>query len=202
MSADLVVVAEEVSKHLQGIFKFSVVDKEDSTLMKAAAAGMDAVKFLGVNVPDSSVFMENYATTLGTLVALPKSIRDNPASKIEVVTHEAQHVLQFQESKVTFAWLYLTKATDRAQYESDAYAAGLAVRSWLTGVSPGDGELTWVVAALVRGYHLRAEDASYAETALKSHVASIRDGIYMTKAARTTIAFLEEKYPELKGTVH
>lgn len=192
---------QDLIEFLKKDIGFTVSPKEDSTLMKATATGMDiAGKFLN-GIPASDIFMNRFATTLGQDVFLPKVIRDNPYSLIEVVPHEGQHAYRFQESKVTFAWLYLTKAADRAQEETDAYATGMCVRSWLTGIPPSDSMLQWILNTLVASYHLKPEDRSYAGTALMSHIQSIKDGIYMTHSARATVAFLGEKYPSLKGNI-
>lgn len=201
MSEDLVVVAQSLSAHLQSEFGFTVEDKESSLLMKGVVTGLDIAHFFGAKVPDHKAFMERYATTIGKVVGLPKPIRDNPLSKMEVVAHEAQHVLQYLESKITFAWLYLKNPADRAQYEADAYATGIAVRCWLTGQEPSDTDLDFVLRSLVEGYHLRDEDITYARVPILSHFESIRSGIYMTRSARVAIAFLEANYPSVKGTV-
>jgi hypothetical protein len=178
-----------------------VVPKEDSDLMKAVASGLDMAKFFGFNVPAHKNFMEDFATTIGSVSGLPKSIRDVPLHKIEVLAHESQHVLQYYESKIAFAWLYLTDSMDRAQYEVDAYATGLAVRTWLTGVPPRVEDVDGTLNTLVQGYHLRPDDVVYARPALLSHLESIKDGVRMTKSTRVSLEFLETRYPHLRGTV-
>ena len=198
--ADLAVVAAELQAHLIATYKFEVVNKEDSDLMKAIAWGMDVGSKVVSSLPNSHDFMTLFATTIGRTVALPKVMRDNPMSVCEVVTHECQHVIQFADTGVAFAWFYITDNSARAQFEADAYASGLIVHSWLTGRVPTE-DLDWVVQNLVRSYHLRPEDAAYAKVALKSLFASWASGIIMTRSARTAVAFLEAKYPELKGTV-
>jgi len=99
---------------------------------------------------------------------------------------------------VEFAWFYLADAAARSQFEADAYAAGIAVRGWLTG-EPVSELIPAIIEIMVRGYHIRAEDAVYAEGALKSLTTSISAGVVTTRSARMAIAFLEEKYPALKG---
>lgn len=201
MSEELVQAAEALSVYLQKELEFTVVDKEDSAIMKAVVTGLDIARFFGATVPDHKAFMENYATTIGTVVGLPKSMRENPRVKIEVVPHEGQHTIQFNEQKVAFPWLFLKHPADRAQFEADAYAASLSMRWWLTGHLPSVEEINGVIQSLVAGYHLRVEDISYARVAIMSHVESIRDGIHMTKAARLAIAFMDANYPHLKGTL-
>ena len=197
---DLAVVAQGLQEHLRKEISFSVCDKETSDIMKAVAFGMDIGSKFTSGIPTGSSFMTNYATTLGPVVFLPQSIRDNPLSLCEVITHEAQHVLQFQSTGLEFAWFYLTDSAARAQFEADAYASGIAVRCWLTGVVP-QTLVASVVASLVLGYHLRPEDTTYAEAAIKSHMASLASGLVMTKSARIALAYLNHTYPELKGSV-
>jgi hypothetical protein len=120
---------------------------------------------------------------------------------LEVVPHECTHVGQNHDHTVLFPWLYLENPSYRVQYETDAYATGLAVRCWLRGKPPSVAEVDAVVEGLVRGYHLRREDADQARASMLSHMASIRDGISTTKVARMAIAWLEANYPDLKGSV-
>jgi len=198
--ADIATVAQELQAHLISTYGFAVHDKESSPVMQAVGFGMDIGSKFVTGLPTGSDFMTKYATTLATDVYLPASIRNNPLSLCEVVTHECQHTIQFTDTNVIFAWFYLTDGPARAQFEADAYASGIAVRCWLTGGNPPD-DIPWVVQTLVAGYHLKPEDGVYAEAALKSHFASVASGIYMTRAGRTAIDFLESKYPELKGTI-
>lgn len=191
-----------LTAHLQAAYGFTVEPKEDSTLMKAVAYGMAAVGWLGIGgVPDTSDFLTRYATTITTTMYLPKTFRDSPATLLEVVPHECCHVRQNHAHTVLFPWLYLENPSYRVQYETDAYATGLAVRCWLTGRKPDEAEVDAVVAGLVKGYHLRAQDAAQARASMLSHMESIRDGIYNTEVARKAIAYLEANYPDLKGSL-
>lgn len=198
----LELACEDITHHLKTLYGLKVEDKETSDIMGAISRGMDMAGFLGgLALPSSETFMHDFATTLGTTIYLPKSIREDPFIKLWVMTHETQHVLQYLESGATLAWLYLTKSMDRAQYESDAYSAGLAVQTWLTGTLPNTTNLESVLSTLQAGYHLRPMDALYARVALTSHIESILSGIRMTQAAREVLSFLELKYPTLKGSV-
>lgn len=197
---DLAVVADELQAHLIKEFTFTVEDKETSDLMKGVATGLDMARKFTAGLPNSEDFMALFATTIGRRVFLPKVIRDNPKSKCEVVTHECEHVFQYAETGLEFCWFYLKDSVARAQFEADAYAAGIAVHCWLTGQTPASN-IAWVVQNLVNSYHLLPEDAAYAEMAIKSHMASLASGIIMSKSARSAIAFLQAKYPGLKGTV-
>lgn len=197
---DLAIVAKKLQEHLSVEYGSTVENKEDSTLMRAVSFGMDIGSNFSSGLPGGADFMTRFATTLAKTIYLPKSIRENPLSLCEVVTHENEHVLQFIDTNVEFAWFYLTDSVARAQFEADAYASGIAVRSWLTGHAPTDS-IPWVLDTLVQSYHLKPEDKPYAETALKSHMASIGAGLYMTRSARSAIEFLTKNFPDLKGSV-
>ncbi len=198
--SDIATAAKALQAHLAVTLGAAVINKEESPLMKAVAFGFDVGSVFTSGVPKGDDFMSRYATTIARDIYLPKSIRENPLSLCEVMTHECEHVLQYASTNVEFAWFYLTDQAARAQFEADAYASGIAVRCWLTGEKP-EGNIPWVLDSLVKAYHLRPEDKTYAEAALKSHVASINSGICMTRSARTAIEFLTKNYPDLKGAV-
>lgn len=196
---DLKTVAEDFSVFMCATFGASIHPKEDAFEMKAIAWGMDLGRGFGVGgLASGSDFMTRYTTTIGTAIYMPKPVRENPIEFISTLTHECQHVLQFKESGIEFAWLYLAEAEARVKYEADAYAAGLALFQWLSGVLPS-GAIEGVVASLVNGYHLRPADAELAEDMLKSHFASLKNGVVMSRSAREAIKFLSANYPELHG---
>ena len=172
---------------------------------KAIQFGMDVAKEFGTKgfsstLPSGTDFKNLFATTIGKEVYLPKVIRDNPLSLMEVGTHECQHTLQFDDTKLEFVWFYLADNSARAQFEADAYASGMIVYSWLTGVDPMSN-IDWAVQNLNSSYHLRPTDGEYAKVAMKSLFAAWSSGVIMTRSARTAIAWLEANYPQLKGAV-
>lgn len=195
---DLKAVAKVFGAYMEERFDCAVVAKESAPEMDAIATGFDLARFFGATgVAKGDDFKSRFTTTVGSRIYMPKPHRDDPLLFIEILTHECQHVLQFQESGLKFAWLYLAEAEARVKYEADAYAAGLAVERWLTGHTDNN-KIEWVVESLVSSYHLRAEDASLAEKMLKSHYVSIKNGIVMSKAGREAISWLNANHPELK----
>jgi hypothetical protein len=199
MTVDYNKVAQAFSAHMCQKFGASVHHKEDAFVMKAIAWGMDLGKFVGMTgLASSDQFMTHYTTTVGTDIYMPKMHRDNPMVFIEVLTHECQHVIQFKASGIEFAWLYLKEPEARVKYESDAYAAGIAIQQWFMGVTPWNGADS-AVQSLVAGYHLQQQDADLAADILKSHMVSLKNGIVMSGAAREAIDFFTKNYPELKG---
>jgi len=196
---DLSVVARDFAAFARSNFGAEVVEKENAVEMKIVAFGMDIGRQFGAGLAKSEEFMTRFTTTLGTRVYMPAATRNNPLRFISVLVHEIQHVLQFKESAVEFSWLYLNEPEARVRYEADAYAAGIAIDQWLTGRLPTDA-IESIVAGLVGAYHVRPEDADLATDILRSHMASLKSGIVMTRAARESIKFLDSKYPQLKGT--
>lgn len=195
---DLKAIAKVFGAYMEERFDCSVVAKESAPEMDAIATGFDLARFFGATgVAKGDAFKTHFTTTVGSRIYMPKSHREDPLLFIEILTHECQHVLQFQESGLKFAWLYLAEPEARVKYEADAYAAGLAVERWLTGHTD-DNKIDWVVDSLVSSYHLRAEDAKLAEKMLKSHYVSIKNGIVMSKAGREAISWLDTNHPELK----
>ena len=187
------------SNHMLSKFGATLVPKEDSLEMKAIAIGMDLGNFIGMGgLASSESFMTRYTTTLGTNIYMPKAHREDLLLFLEILTHECQHVIQFKESGVEFAWLYLSEPEARVKYEADAYAAGMAVTQWLTGSVPLE-MAEWVVKSLVEGYHLRREDAELAADLIKSHMVSLTNGMVMSRSAREAISYLEANYGDLKG---
>jgi hypothetical protein len=198
---NLKTVAEDFSVFMCSHFGATILPKEDAVEMKAIAWGMDLGRGFGATgLASGASFMSDYTTTLGTNIYMPKSHREDYADFIAILTHECQHVLQFKESGVEFAWLYLAEPEARARYEADAYAAGLALAKWMHGSLPAD-PISGIVAGLVRGYSLRQADAELAEDMLKSHFVSLKNDMIMSKSAREAIKFLDANYPELRGTL-
>lgn len=199
---DLKKTADLFEIHMCGKFGARVLDKETSIEMRGIAMGMDIGKFFGAGgLASGHDFMEHFTTTLGTNIYMPSQLRVNSLLFIETLTHECQHVIQFNEAHIAFPWLYLKEPEARVKYEADAYAAGLAITEWLTGDVPADS-IESIVARLVAGYSLRVEDADLAVDILKSHMVSLMNGVVMSAAAREAIAYLGASAPELHHSLH
>jgi hypothetical protein len=179
-------------------FGAKIIHKEDSTSMMAVAIGMDVGRLFGAKgIAPAADFMSKFTTTIGNRIYMPAVHRSPPDRFVEVATHEFEHVDQWNRAHVEMPWLYLTEPEARVHYEADAYAAGLAITYWLTGLLPAD-TVEHAVALLVGSYHLRPEDANLATDLLRSHVASIKSGLAMSKAARVAIEWFTTNHPDLK----
>lgn len=198
---DLKRVADDFAIHMTTKFGAKLIPKESAFEMEAIAYGMDLGRFAGMTgLSSREDFMKLITTTIGTNIYMAAQHRNDPLSLIEVLTHECQHVLQFKESGINFAWLYLAEGEARVKYEVDAYAAGVAMHRWLTGGVP-EGTIAGTVNSLANVYHLRQADLDLAEKMLQSHMASLKAGVVMSASAREGIDFLTRHYPELQGKV-
>lgn len=112
--------------------KFKIVKKSDSSLMKAVAIFLSIIT-LGKMTKES--FMQGFKTTIGYTMYVP----DNwdlltLASKHVILHHEAKHIEQMErDGAIKYALKYLFWpfpifwAHGRLEYETEAYAAGMAL---------------------------------------------------------------------------
>lgn len=202
MSVDLTTVVVGLTLHLKGALRpFTIENKEDNALMSGIAAGFDFLRTATgtTSVPKGSDFLAGYSTTVGNTICFPKSVREHPLEELETLTHEVQHVFQYQSQPgLTQPYLYLVDATDRVQYEADAYAAGLAVRWWLNG-GVGDGWGDEIANDLIRSYHLAQGDLGYITPVVQAHLDALEGGVVLTHVGKLAVGFLDKNYPQLKG---
>lgn len=122
--------AKAVWDHLQEHYGTDVMPKADSAVLKAAASALGLV-----GVMERKVFLERYATTLGSTIYMPYEPGDplrNAVSQIRLAVHEHQHVVQGRRDTLCEA-RYLASKTSRATYEAEAWGAELEVAYWLLG---------------------------------------------------------------------
>ncbi|MFA5135230.1 MAG: hypothetical protein WC505_05630 [Patescibacteria group bacterium] len=107
-------------------YGFSILDKSDSSLMKLVSNFLD-----GLNIMNKTDFMEQCTTTIFDKVYCPftPGIPDDHGYSLEeqvgTAIHEAVHCNQYHDEPVKFPVFYLCNKSDRAEYESQAYAADL-----------------------------------------------------------------------------
>ena len=191
--------AEGLLRALCVEFNAVSLPKEASELMDGIQYGLDLGSRLGVKVPNRDEFLR-FTTTIKDRIYVPERVRTNALALIEIGPHEIKHVCQWAIHGVAFPTLYVTDGTDRGQLEADAYATGIAVRKWATGRVHAPDEVTHVADTLQRAYHVLAEDRSYVEGAMRSHLASIRRDVINCPVAKFSINWLDTRYPHLKGT--
>ena len=163
--------------------------------MSVALAAFDVIDFFGGNVPTSTEFLNNFATTIGAEIFVPaRMLRDNPKSLIALLAHECEHVVQFKTQGFAMPWWYLNSSEERAAYEANAYGSGEDVQYALGWQMPA--RIEDIAPSLVTSYHLKADDVSLATDMLRSHMASISAGAHITKAAAGTLELVHQYAPE------
>jgi hypothetical protein len=200
---DMKKVASDFSQYMCTKYGASIQTKETSDLMKMAAFGLDMGRFVGIGgLSSGKDFMTEVTTTIGTTIYMPSSIQNgDPVTFIQILTHECEHVAQFKASAFAFSWLYATESEARVKDETDAYAAGLAITIWLVANVDLSKSAEEIVQTLISNYHLQQADADLATTVLKSQLASLKNGIVMSQSSRDAIAWFEQNYLALKGTL-
>jgi hypothetical protein len=224
-------VAAGLEAYLCKEFNADVVDKDTSPLHLAAARGFDAARtgvgaaralasLLSIDVPQVGLptgeeYLKNFATTVGSTVALPRAWRtpDHAPMRIRLLPHEVVHVDQHQRGVKAGWWpkatthsvLYLASIAggDAAEYlghvEADAYAATEALRGWLGGGRRSTGDIT---SSLRRHYALAGVGVVVAEATLLGHYKTMDDGgIPNVRVCRLSIDWLETHASDLKGRV-
>lgn len=159
-------------RHMGERYKSTVVPKSSSSLMKAAAVGLEV---LGISSRDS--FMCTMATTVGRIIYLPFSVGvETPIwdlwTQVAICIHEHQHIVQWNRHGLWLPIKYLMSCRARAFYEADAYSCELALEYWRTGVMPSISALaTWL-----ERYGCAQEDVQAAEHEFAEYAANIRLG--------------------------
>jgi len=161
-----------------------VLDKEDNFVMRGVAEAFGVGRQLGLlpGVPAPKEFLENYATTLGMFVFIPR--KWSRKQRILVLLHELVHVEQFFADPIRFVWLYLTVMEALAAYEAQAYRTGPEALAVLEG-DPSTYTPESVCAGLTQGYNLNGELGAKARVLAgdMSEIAltSIANGVLRTK---------------------
>lgn len=193
-------IASAFADHMCTIFGVEIVPKESALEMQLVGLGMEIGRVFGMGTATKDEFLHDITTTIGTRIYMPSSHREDPMEFMSTLTHECQHALQFKDGGIEFGILYLKEAEARVRYEADAYAAGLAIDHWFTGQIPSPDHIEAIVQGLILSYHVRPEDAQLAADMIRSHVASLRSGVVMTRSARNAISWLNKNHPQLKGS--
>lgn len=161
------------------------------------------------HLPSGDEYLHHMATTIGPTIAMPTAWLDDPAramTRLITAPHEAQHGHQWRTgagktwpSVLKVPLLYLLSPVDRVKFEADAYAAGAAVRRFLTGSA---GDLGEIVEALRQNYALDDTAAEAGIAMLSSHFLALDAGrLPPVWAAVKSVEFLRAHAPELEGRV-
>lgn len=229
----LVAVAAALEAELSREFGAEFVDKEDSPLHRSIAGALDVAdgavgaaaelaSFVSLDppalrLPSGREYLEDFGTTIGDTVALPRAWRRDAArviTRLLVGPHEVVHVDQHRKGVDAGWWpklvshsvLYLCSVAtdDAAEYlgkvEADAYATTECVRAWLNGGTRRP--IAGIVASLRAHYAIRPAGADVAEATMRSHYATMDDGgIPNVRVCRFAIDWLESHAADCKDQV-
>jgi len=190
----------QLRDHLEKMYGLTYLDPRSpgsATALDAVGAAVRVAsefvtRTLGIDHPALGTVIPDFSTvsmTLGPYVLLSEAAVANLASEIETIVHEAQHGSQNGETTYFQAAVDYLSPELRARAEADAYAAGLFARYLVTGVFVAEQE---AVDRLVAGpYHLALPELALARSIVRSHVATIAEGLCPPiSAAIETYSFL------------
>jgi len=183
--------------HMQQHYGSTVVAKNDSAVMAAAAMLLDTL-----NILDKERFLKDFVTTLGKTIYIPFKLGDDDWSlwdQTKVCVHEHQHVVQGErDGWATFGSRYLSSSSWRAGYEAEAYGCDLELEFWKGGhgFNPYDYAL-WRVRAL-KSYGCTEADISQAAAMLGIRAGVVVQGVVENDASKVAIAWLDQHAPDLR----
>lgn len=115
-------------------FDASGTDKDDSDLMDLVGSFLDMI-----GVQDKDMFTDQFTTTIGERIYYPYEVGIEGShgytlwNQVTTLVHELVHVQQYHKAPINFALRYIGSLTDRAHFESEAYAADLEMHVWRHG---------------------------------------------------------------------
>lgn len=174
--------------HLQEHYGTNVKQKADSAVMKAAASALGLV-----GVMERKVFLDRYATTLGSTIHMQYEPGDpsRPAvSQIRLAVHEHQHVVQGRRDTLYEA-RYLASKTSRATYEAEAWGAELEVAYWILGDQLDLLKEADRLAAKIVNYGCGKEQVAHVRALLGLRIELLgAHGLVESDAAKVAIRFM------------
>jgi len=197
--------ARAFTTYMARLFGATIIRKDQSWAMEWIAFGFDMVRKFKPGLPTGQMFLEQFATTIGTLIYLPANL--TPDQEIEVVAHECQHVEQFVHGGAATGlaggpamwWLYLRESEALVRYEAEAYRTSLEMQLARFGLLPS---LESLVFPLEGNYGIEDEGhKQLAKDLLEIGATSVvKTGRPSTKAGQAAVEFLRRTYPHLLAT--
>ena len=187
-------VTVDLWRHLREHYNSTVVAKDKSAVMKAAAVLLDTL-----NIQDRDQFMQQFVTTLYRTIYVPFAIGDEGSgwslwSQIRVAVHEHQHIEQGdRDGWPTFSTRYLTSGSWRASYEAEAYGSDLEMDWWYRR---GGFDLSkWIGGRVqsLKSYGCKQVDIDMAENILSIRAKTVRLGGIETQGAQLAVSYLEAR---------
>lgn len=156
-------------------------EKNDAPEAIVVARAMGLIH-LFADVPDGDEFLNDYATTIGPVVYLPR--RYTGALKLLVLAHEFEHVAQFWRLGAQFGIDYIGSTEWRAVFEMDAETAMWEVMFYLTGTIPPRETLSRLIE---HGYASGSAGVHLGHTAAESRIAGVAAGTVTTRSGAAMI---------------
>lgn len=193
LTSDLV---QGVGKYLCKKYDAKIADKSDAVSMQMVAFTLEV---MGIQRADR--FMENYATTVGTIIYLPfrlgsTAAGDPPLNKqVEVLFHEFHHVRQYQKEGRKFFARYLTSSSKRTWYEARALHVSMESQWFLAGRL----ENTDKMADKLRAYGCTKGDIRTVAKHLKIASSAVRRGKIHNRVTKDGTAWLMRQKPNRRS---
>ena len=157
---------EAYKKFLCEHFKVRVVDKDDAWEMQMVGWFLQLIK-----VQDKQFFLDNYATTIGNSIWIPK--KWPLIEKVLVLPHEIMHSLQFRNGGFVPTALRYATQKGRAELEGDCYIGSMEMHYQLFGWARPPAEM----AAPLVHYAMDQQHVDYVAAQLATNVPSLPFGI-------------------------
>jgi len=164
-----------------------LVGKDDNDLMELAAKFLESLGIL-----DGKDFLENYATTIGIYIFIPKKYTG--WRLIELLGHECQHVWQYKTYGVAYLWLDVVDGAQRARFEAAGYRVQFDLEWWRYHRVDLDG---WRV--FQHSYGLDAEDLAVMDRLLVVHHGAAVRGLRGTPVSRRILGYLDDHLSEIRA---
>lgn len=178
----------ELHRYMAGYFHAEI-------LGKLASAGIQAVEefLVKCGITQLREYMGRYATTVGVFIYLPyepgvESENWPLVQQCAAITHECQHVVQWNRENIGYLSKYVTSTEMRATYEAEAYRSTIELLRYLTDVEPHPGD----VATLLGAYGCNNDDVKLARRILEDSYDTIRAGGITNTSSQVAIAWLQE----------
>jgi hypothetical protein len=187
---------------MQKEFGFTVVQKDDSELMKVVGTLLDIF-----GVQDKEQFMKDFVTTIGKTIypcfKIGEPTHDDRWSlwaQVRVCVHECQHVVQGgREGWATFDSRYVTSSSFRAGYEAEAYGADMEMEWWRLGPSRFDPyKFAQDRPQSLKNYGCKEAEIEQAIQTLTIRAGIVFQGAIETQASQVAIPWLEANVPGLR----
>lgn len=174
--------------HMEKTYQSNHTSKSDSGMMRMIGYFLD-----GIGVLDKERFLENYTTTIGSVVYVPfrigvTNVRYPLYTQLKICVHEHQHVVQWRRGGLYFMLEYLTDSSRRAAYEVEAMQASMEIQWWYSHTLP---DIPRMAIKLV-DYNCKKDDIVMAEKMLRSISKAVSRGAVTTGAGKTAIKFLQD----------